>query len=321
MSITTYALKDYFLRDYFLQALFGLFFFWIIWHCAYKKQGVGFLRYLLIIGPITRILSLSWFFQHMAELSSIERSLFIWTYLSTFILYVWWYKCSLRLITLNENAHKLTSILSYSETQKSSNLEIKKRWLLATIAHFIGMPILTLIMVLSSTSIQTKYVLVYSIALLFARTLMGWSFWHCAYKKIGTDWLTFFLATTPFHVLISISLTFLWGERLGLEVNSLMAWNLTNLIIYVWWGVCSIDLRKINKTSQIQHSICPDYLVSIKSMTLAEGIDDLDKKYSMLVSLWPDLSSISLQIYENSLSKLTISKAVPKKIKDKNHER
>ena len=86
--------------DFAIEALSILFrncmFFAVIYFFAYRKFGVKYLKFALIVGPIVTLVSAS---------KTLFASMDIWTvfFLSVEILpYIWWYTWSLKLKQVNE---------------------------------------------------------------------------------------------------------------------------------------------------------------------------------------------------------------------------
>ena len=73
-------------------SLFSLIPFWILWHCAYVKNGTAWLTWCLIISPL----------QICMSFKDGENAIQVLILLLNVFLFAWWYICSIKLRRINK---------------------------------------------------------------------------------------------------------------------------------------------------------------------------------------------------------------------------
>lgn len=134
---------------------------------------------------------------------------------------------------------------------KSQN-KTRKHWLLSTFSLLILYPLVlfAFFAVLSESVAIPKDALIESLIHAFAGIIPMWIIWHCAYRKYGTKFLTFWLVTSPIKALASIV------EFLKESYDSwTIAYILLDLAFFSWWFIISLKMRTVNKTIQKRLSL------------------------------------------------------------------
>ena len=86
------------------------------------------------------------------------------------------------------------------------------------------------------------------LAYALAGLIWFWVGYHCAYKKSGTRWLTFWLVLSPFRLLVDLAqgVKEMQGVQ-GAEYTLSVALIIALIGVFGWWYWMSLKMRKINQ--------------------------------------------------------------------------
>lgn len=80
-----------------VYAIAGLIPIWLIWHCAYRKNGIKLLTFWLVVGPIKMLASI-------AEISNEPCNVWVNAFVAINIgLFIWWFLLSLEMRKVNKS--------------------------------------------------------------------------------------------------------------------------------------------------------------------------------------------------------------------------
>jgi hypothetical protein len=185
--------------------------------------------------------------------------------------------------------------------------KIRRHWLIATLCIYLGLPItwFSLVFLIADMSqpMTASGALQLLIMLLIPSliiTLLIWAFYHCAYKKHGTRFLTFCLLVSLLISARQLYKIFLMGS---IDFYELVAF-LVNLPLFLWWVITSFKLRSLNKKLQMRALDCQEYLHGIELMKTAQNIEDLGTKFHALIEKWPQSEPRFSEEYNSIKAKL-----------------
>lgn len=124
----------------------------------------------------------------------------------------------------------------------------RKHWLFLTYCYFVILPIfLSVFFAIQSQFFQISKDVPYKFLEYAGSGLIQlWMIWYCAYRKHGTKLLTLWMMFGSMRTLLS-TLKLLDGSS---NNPWIVGATFLDILIYVWWHILSLRMRKINKRIQ-----------------------------------------------------------------------
>jgi hypothetical protein len=191
-----------------------------------------------------------------------------------------------------------------SYTFSAKDTKIRKRWLNLTIFTHLLLPSIIVFVGIFASTIYHSFSLIIGIPIFAILVFLSfYTLLHCAYRKLGTRYLTFCIILGIINTIRDAGKTIASSDLQTLPANKyLFLLEAVAIAISIYWYVLSFQLRKMNKKIRLREKrsmeASEDYKNIISTIQTASSTEDLNRIISELFQQWPNYKPMISEAYE-----------------------
>lgn len=167
---------------------------------------------------------------------------------------------------------------------------IRKHWLLATRAFYLGLPLVSSVLLFIFYSLnRLGHEDLSEVIVLLPLFIWYLVMKHCTYKKYGTAFMTFVMVMAPIRLLVDAS---------NVKEYVDIIFCILTFGLYAWWLCASCKLKPVNKKAESWRDSLKFFERSLTIMKMAKDLQELETIRLNMLRRWPESELTIIVAYQ-----------------------